>query len=168
MAGLERDQDVGIHGSDGRRIAIGHVDGAVRKPDVVDDAGYFRFRNRFADGGFNQVPQARGFFDARARLGAKMQIKLAGVGGGEKVATEPGKQKKGGGAQREKGRNEESPRGGYRFRACRDNSCAWLQNRARKLVGNGPRGSRVSALRLCWCGLNKYMARVGTRVRDKR
>ncbi len=109
MAGLERYQDVGIHGSDRRRIAIGHVDGAVRKPDVVDDAGYFRFRNRFADGAFDQVPQSRGLFDARSSLGAKMQIELTGVGGREKVAAEPGKQQKGGGAQRKKGRNEESP-----------------------------------------------------------
>ena len=39
VAGLERDQDIGVHGADRRRIAVGHVDGAVRQPDVVDDAG---------------------------------------------------------------------------------------------------------------------------------
>ena len=45
MAWLERDQDVGVHASDRRRGAVGHVDGAVRQADVIDDAGYFRGRN---------------------------------------------------------------------------------------------------------------------------
>ena len=81
VAGLERHQNVGVHGADWRRVAVGHIDGAVRKADVVDDAGEFGLRNGFAHRGFDQVAQARRLFDASAGLGTEMQIKLAGVGG---------------------------------------------------------------------------------------
>ncbi len=92
----------------GRRVAVGHVDGAVRKPDVIDDAGEFGRWNGFAHRGFDQVAQARGLFDASAGLGAKVQVELAGVGGGEEVAAEPGEQQKRGGAEREEHGNEDS------------------------------------------------------------
>ncbi len=65
-------------------------------------------RNGFANRGFDQVAQARGLFDAGAGFGAEMQIELAGVGDWEEVAAEPGDQKKGGGAKREKRGNEDS------------------------------------------------------------
>src|SRR5580692_4021683 len=39
VIGVESNQNIGVHGAHRRRIAVGHVDGTVRKPNVVDNAG---------------------------------------------------------------------------------------------------------------------------------
>ena len=38
---LQRDQDIGVHGADRRRGAVGQVDGAVGQADVIDDRAQF-------------------------------------------------------------------------------------------------------------------------------
>ena len=102
MLRLQVDQNVGVHGSDRRRGAVRHVDGAVRQADIIDDAGDFLRRNDALDGGLDQIAQARGLLDARAGLGAEVQIELAGVGGREEILAEPGNQQKNGRADGQK------------------------------------------------------------------
>ena len=94
MVFLERNQNIGVHGADGRGRAVGHVDGAVREADVVDDAGEFPRRNDALMEVVHQVAEPGGFFDARGGLGAEVQIESAGIGGREKILAEPGNQQK--------------------------------------------------------------------------
>ena len=47
-------------------------------------------RNLLADGGVDVVAESGGLFNARAGVGAHVDLELAGVDGGEEVLAEPG------------------------------------------------------------------------------
>ena len=66
----------------------------------------FLRRNDTADRVFDEIGKPRGFFNARAGLGAHMEDKLAAVGVGKKVFTEPGHEGPGGKTEQKKHRNE--------------------------------------------------------------
>jgi hypothetical protein len=86
----ERHQDVGIAGADGRRRAVGEINGAIGQSDIVYDARQFAGGDFLADRIFHQVAQTGGFFDASAGRSAQMEGELAGINPREEVLTDPG------------------------------------------------------------------------------
>ena len=137
----QRNQNVRIHGADRLRGAVGHVDGAVRQADVVDHAGQFRRRNDAPDGGFHQIADARGFLDARAGLGAKVQIETARVGGREKILPQPGHQQKCRGARAQERRHENPAMPDAGAERAPERIARALECRARTLAEIAPPGS---------------------------
>ena len=93
MPRFQRDLDVGVGSADGARHVVRHIGAGQRQTDVVDDGGDLGFGNEPAQLGLDLVAQACGFLDARAGLGAHVQLELAGVDGREEVAPDPGQQR---------------------------------------------------------------------------
>ena len=119
-----------------------------------------------ANGRFDQVAEPRGLLDARSRFGAHVQNELAAIGVGKEVLTEPGNQEKCAKADAEKHRNENQPaidkRGEQELVADADAFEAALERRAETsrtdcVIGRLP----------CCFARSRYMASVGTSVRDR-
>jgi hypothetical protein len=105
---LQADDDVAIHRADRARGAVGHVDGAVRQADAVDDRVDFLRRDQPADLALDLVEQRGGLLDAGAGGGAGMQGDGAAVHLGEEVAAEEGHQR-----QAAEGEDKEQREGGF-------------------------------------------------------
>ena len=97
-----------------------------------------------------------------------MQIELAGVGGGEEILAEPGNQQKGGGAERRETPERTTPRRrmqvssmpqithAHRFEAAFESALETRRECSRLRLGG------VDAA----CGFSRYIASVGTSVRE--
>ena len=72
-------ENLGVGCADGARIAVGHVDAAVRQTDIVENGDQIPLGNDFLDGGFHLVRQPRGLFDPQPGTGAHVQANLARV-----------------------------------------------------------------------------------------
>ena len=106
MAFLQGYQHIGICGADRAAIAVGHVDAAVRQPDVVDDIVHLAGRDDLADGLLNKIAQTGSLLDPGARRGADMHENLAGIDGWEEVLAEERRQSEGQEHAREEPGNE--------------------------------------------------------------
>src|SRR5208282_3652597 len=83
--------------------AVGEVDAAIGQAYVVDDVDELFGRNDLANRRLHRVAERRGFFDARPRASAHVQLDLTAVDAGEEVLAEPrqraqGKREQGGGS----------------------------------------------------------------------
>ncbi len=87
--GPQLDQDLGVLGADGPRVAVAQVQPAVWQPDVVDNR-HDVIADRLADEAIDFVGQARRFFDAEAGSGAHVEPDLPGVDLREEIAAEDG------------------------------------------------------------------------------
>ena len=95
MAFLQGYQHIGICGADRAAIAVGHVDAAVRQPDVIDDIVHLAGRDDLADGLLSKIAQTRRLLDPGSRRGADMHENLTRIDGGEKVLAEERRQSEG-------------------------------------------------------------------------
>ena len=88
MVSRKLGEDIGVSRSDRRGIAVGKIDAAVGKPDIVDEADQFGLRNLLANVGFHAIAKRGGFFDARAGGRAHVQLELAAIDAREKILPE--------------------------------------------------------------------------------
>ena len=79
VAGLERDHDVRVAGTDQAAVAVTERNAGSGDADVVEDAGEFGGGDFAADDGLDFVHEPRGFLDARAAAGAQVQAELPGI-----------------------------------------------------------------------------------------
>src|SRR5271165_6545163 len=106
MIGQQRDQNVGVHGADGRGSAVGQIDGAVGEPDVIDDRAQVPRRDDAAQGFLDLVANFRGLFNASAGFGSHVQLELPAIADREEVLSQPGNEQKRYRADRQESRDE--------------------------------------------------------------
>ena len=106
MAFLQGYQHIGICGADRAGIAVGHVDAAVRQPDVVDDIVHLAGRDDLADGLLNKIAQTGSLLDAGAGRGADMHENWPELTVGKKFSPRNGASPKDRSTQREEPGNE--------------------------------------------------------------
>ena len=92
---LQADEGVAVFRPDRSGILVGHIDAAVRQPDVVDDVVELLRRDGPADDLLDEIELTRRLLDARAGLGAHMHQDLPGIHGGEKVLAQEREQAEG-------------------------------------------------------------------------
>src|SRR5438445_6569181 len=95
MIFLEGDEDLAVGGRDLRAVAERQVDAAVGDADVVEHGLDLARRNPLAEELLDLGEISFGLLEPRARGGADVQADLAGVDGGEKVATDVWEQERG-------------------------------------------------------------------------
>ena len=80
MVRRQVDVDIGVRRTYWRGSAVGKIDAAVRKPDIVNHVDDLGCRDHLSDGRLHRVTQRRGYRDAITFLGLQPQVDKERIG----------------------------------------------------------------------------------------
>jgi hypothetical protein len=129
-------------------------------------------RNLLADGGVDVVAERGRLFDARAGAGAHVNLELAGVHRGEEVLAQPGRQHERPNLSRKQKQDQKDRRVVHaEGEQAQVTVAEALESRIQRPLWKRTKGLRLERFlraSASSCSLSRYLAMVGTSVRESR